>query len=323
MADQKTTPMMQQYLSIKEQHRDAILFYRMGDFYEMFLEDAEVASKVLEITLTSRNKNETAKIPMCGIPYRAAQGYIARLIESGHKVAICDQVEDPALAKGLVKREVVRVITPGMIVEDSFLDEKSNNYILNNIIMHGLSLLKKAIRLEPVERIPWVPFVGVHGAYLIGVDAEQYLKSAKNMVAGLSKAIELYKPDGIPVSFDLQLEAEILGCKLNWAKENPPAVVTHPLSEGVLLSSLKVPTAADDAAGFQFKRQFADSAAGWKRHIVHDRAVARRHKQADNIPQQNQTQRDTNCGDKIRFRGSYGRKHDGIMLINVPRVKSG
>jgi DNA mismatch repair protein MutS len=130
MADQKTTPMMQQYLSIKEQHRDAILFYRMGDFYEMFLEDAEIASRALEITLTSRNKNDTAKIPMCGIPYRAAQGYIARLIESGHKVAICDQIEDPALAKGLVKREVVRVITPGMIVEDLFLDEKANNYIL-------------------------------------------------------------------------------------------------------------------------------------------------------------------------------------------------
>ena len=111
--------------------------------------------------------------------------------------------------------------------------------------MHGLSLIKKAIRLEPVERVPWVPFVGVHGAYLIGVDAEQYLKSAANMISGLNKAIELYKPDGIPVSFDLQLEAEILGCRLNWAKENPPAVVSHPLSEGVLLSSLKVPTAKD------------------------------------------------------------------------------
>lgn len=111
--------------------------------------------------------------------------------------------------------------------------------------MNGLSLIKQAIRLEPVERVPWVPFVGVHGGYLIGVDAEQYLKSAPNMIAGLTKAIELYKPDGIPVSFDLQLEAEILGCKLNWAKENPPAVVTHPLSEGVLLSSLKVPTAKD------------------------------------------------------------------------------
>ena len=111
--------------------------------------------------------------------------------------------------------------------------------------MHGLSLIKQAFSLQPVQRVPWVPFVGVHGGYLIGVDAEQYLKSASNMVAGLNKAIELYKPDGIPVSFDLQLEAEILGCKLNWAKENPPAVVTHPLSEGVLLSSLKVPTAKD------------------------------------------------------------------------------
>jgi uroporphyrinogen decarboxylase len=111
--------------------------------------------------------------------------------------------------------------------------------------MHGLSLIKQAFSLQPVERVPWVPFVGVHGGYLIGVDAEQYLKSPANMVAGLTKAIELYKPDGIPVSFDLQLEAEILGCRLNWAKENPPAVVTHPLSEGVSLKSLKLPKATD------------------------------------------------------------------------------
>ncbi len=111
--------------------------------------------------------------------------------------------------------------------------------------MHGLSLIKKAFHLQPVERVPWVPFVGVHGGSLIGVDAEQYLKSAENMVAGLNKAIELYKPDGIPVSFDLQLEAEILGCKLNWAKENPPAVVSHPLTDGIQLSSLKLPTPKD------------------------------------------------------------------------------
>ncbi len=111
--------------------------------------------------------------------------------------------------------------------------------------MHGLSLIKKAMQLEPVERVPWVPFVGVHGGFLVGLDAEQYLKSSQKMISGLTKAIELYKPDGIPVSFDLQLEAEILGCKLNWAKENPPAVVSHPLSEGVLLSSLKLPTAKD------------------------------------------------------------------------------
>ena len=125
----KATPMIKQYLSIKEQYADAILFYRMGDFYEMFFEDAQVASRILEITLTSRNKKDEFPIPMCGIPYRAVKGYIARLIDHGHKVAICDQIEDPAAAKGLVKRDVVRVITPGMIVDDEFLDEKSDNYV--------------------------------------------------------------------------------------------------------------------------------------------------------------------------------------------------
>jgi DNA mismatch repair protein MutS len=122
--------MIKQYLSIKEEYPNAILFYRMGDFYEMFFEDAEVASRILEITLTSRNKNDESPIPMCGVPHRAAPSYIARLIEKGYKVAVCDQVEDPAKAKGLVKRDVVRVITPGMIIDNEFLDEKSNNYIL-------------------------------------------------------------------------------------------------------------------------------------------------------------------------------------------------
>lgn len=130
MATAKTTPMMQQYLSIKERYPDVLLFYRMGDFYEMFFEDAQLASRELEITLTSRNKNDETPIPMCGVPHRAAGGYIARLIEKGYKVAICDQMEDPKSAKGLVKRDVVRVVTPGMIIEDELLDEKSNNYIL-------------------------------------------------------------------------------------------------------------------------------------------------------------------------------------------------
>jgi DNA mismatch repair protein MutS len=130
MNSSKTTPMIKQYLSIKQAYADAILFYRMGDFYEMFFEDAEVASKLLEITLTSRNKKDDRPIPMCGVPVRAVQGYIVRLIEKGYKVAICEQTEDPAIAKGIVKREVVRVITPGMIVDDEYLDEKSNNYIL-------------------------------------------------------------------------------------------------------------------------------------------------------------------------------------------------
>lgn len=130
MSRSKTTPMIKQYLTIKERYADAILFYRMGDFYEMFFEDAEVASRILEITLTSRNKKDEFPIPMCGVPHRAAKGYIARLIDQGYKVAICDQIEDPAIAKGLVKRDVVRVITPGMIVDNEFLDEKSDNYLL-------------------------------------------------------------------------------------------------------------------------------------------------------------------------------------------------
>ena len=130
MSPPKSTPMIKQYLSIKEQYPDAILFYRMGDFYEMFFEDAQLASRVLEIALTSRNKNDESPVPMCGVPHRAAHGYIARLIDNGFKVAVCDQVEDPAKAKGLVKREVVRVITPGMVVENELLDASANNYVL-------------------------------------------------------------------------------------------------------------------------------------------------------------------------------------------------
>ncbi len=122
--------MVQQYLSIKQQYPDAILFYRMGDFYEMFFEDAKIASRILEIALTSRNKKDEDPIPMCGVPHHAAQGYIARLIERGFKVAICEQVEDPAKAKGLVKRDVVRVITPGVVVDTEILDPKSNNFLM-------------------------------------------------------------------------------------------------------------------------------------------------------------------------------------------------
>ena len=144
MNPSSATPMIQQYLAVKEEYPDAILFYRMGDFFEMFFEDAEKASKLLEITLTSRNKKADSPIPMCGVPYRAVQGYIARLIEKGYKVAICDQVEDPRTSKGLVKREVVRVVTPGMILENELLDEKSNNYVLSTVVENnriGLSYL--------------------------------------------------------------------------------------------------------------------------------------------------------------------------------------
>ncbi len=128
---QKLTPMMKQYLLIKEDHPDAILFFRMGDFYEMFFEDAKVASRLLDIALTSRNKNEADPVPMCGVPAKAAQAYIGRLLEHGKKVALCDQLEESSSAKGLVRRDVVRVITPGMIVESEYLDEKSENHLLS------------------------------------------------------------------------------------------------------------------------------------------------------------------------------------------------
>jgi DNA mismatch repair protein MutS len=129
--DRKTnTPMMEQYLSIKESHKDAILFYRMGDFYEMFYEDALKAAPILEIALTSRNRSENTPIPMCGVPCRAADTYISKLIENGLKVAICEQMEEASAAKGLVKREVVRIITPGMILNEKLLDKGANNFLL-------------------------------------------------------------------------------------------------------------------------------------------------------------------------------------------------
>ena len=123
------TPMMQQYQSIKRDYPDAILFFRMGDFYEMFNEDAQAASKILQIALTSRHKNQSNPVPMCGIPHHSANGYISKLVKQGKKIAICEQVEDPKLAKGLVKREVVRVITPGTVLEDHLLDPKSPHYL--------------------------------------------------------------------------------------------------------------------------------------------------------------------------------------------------
>ena len=121
--------MMHQYLRIKERYRDAILFFRLGDFYEMFFEDAETASRILDIALTSRNKNEDSAVPLCGVPYHSAEPYIRKLLDAGHKVAVCEQVEDPKTAKGVVQREVVRVITPGTVTSADALDARDNNFL--------------------------------------------------------------------------------------------------------------------------------------------------------------------------------------------------
>jgi len=125
------TPMMLQYLETKEKYQDCILFFRIGDFYEMFFEDAKLASKELEITLTGKDCGQEERAPMCGVPFHAADNYIAKLITKGYKVAICEQVEDPALAKGLVKRDVIKIVTPGTVTDTSMLDEKKNNYLVS------------------------------------------------------------------------------------------------------------------------------------------------------------------------------------------------
>ena len=123
--------MIKQYKAIKEKNRDKILLFRVGDFYEMFFEDAKIGAKELEIALTSRETGKGNHVPLAGFPYHALNSYLGRFIERGYKVAICEQVEDPKLAKGLVKREIVQVITPGTVTETALLQEKSNNYLVS------------------------------------------------------------------------------------------------------------------------------------------------------------------------------------------------
>jgi len=169
------TPMMIQYQEIKSQYQDSILFYRLGDFYEMFGPDALVAAKILEIALTSREAGRGTRVPMCGVPYHSADHYLKKLINKGYKVAICEQVEDPKECKGIVKREVVRIITPGTVLENSILEEKKNNYLISIVInkktfglaavdistgdfyateiLDAQSLINEILRFNPVECI--------------------------------------------------------------------------------------------------------------------------------------------------------------------------
>ena len=131
----RVTPMMEQYVEIKAANPDCLLFYRMGDFYELFFEDAEIASRTLGIVLTKRGKHQGADIPMCGVPVERSEDYLHRLITAGHRVAVCEQTEDPAAAKArgnksVVRRGVVRLVTPGTLTEDTLLDARANNYLL-------------------------------------------------------------------------------------------------------------------------------------------------------------------------------------------------
>jgi len=140
--------MLEQYLAIKGEYPDCLLMYRMGDFFELFFDDAEVAARELQIALTSRDKSSDRPVPMCGVPHHAITSYVAQLLDKGYKVAVCDQVENPKEAKGLVRREVTRVLTPGTVVEDVNLEAKQNNYLA-------------ALFWEPEERaggLAWIEF---------------------------------------------------------------------------------------------------------------------------------------------------------------------
>ena len=145
MIKKKETPLMKQYKQIKDENKDSILFFRLGDFYEMFFEDAKIASRELGLTLTSRNKEKGMKVPLAGVPYHSAAQYINRLVNKGYKVAMCEQVEDPKTAKGIVKREVVKIITPGTIIDIDSMDGKSNNYLL------GLKIDKEVSALAYID----------------------------------------------------------------------------------------------------------------------------------------------------------------------------
>ena len=133
------TPARKQYLRIKREHPNAILLFRMGDFYETFDDDASIVSKILDIALTSREMGKGQRIPLAGIPYHSLDSYLGKLVREGHKVAICEQTSDSTASKGIVDREVVRVVTPGTVVEDSILDIKTNNYLSSVIIQNDMA----------------------------------------------------------------------------------------------------------------------------------------------------------------------------------------
>ena len=146
------TPMMLQYLEIKKQYPDAFLFYRLGDFYEMFFDDAKAASKILELTLTGRDCGEAERAPMCGVPYHAADTYISRLVSKGHKVVICEQMEDPATAKGLVKRDITRIITPGTVTDNGLQALFGHSNPLHSLLFHLAQRRNQFLNLRELPR---------------------------------------------------------------------------------------------------------------------------------------------------------------------------
>ncbi len=189
------SPMMRQYMSIKEQHKDSILFFRLGDFYEMFFEDAKLVSEELDLTLTGKDYGQKERAPMCGIPYHSCEAYIARLVSKGYKIAMCDQIENPATAKGLVKREVVRVITPGTVMEESMLDESKNNYICSVFVSEKSDVSGIGFCDISTGELKVTEFVGSSDEIISSLKNELGKFSPKEiLVGGNIKFFELLKP---------------------------------------------------------------------------------------------------------------------------------
>src|SRR5699024_4487301 len=227
--DTKHTPMMEQYFEIKKDYQHEFLFFRLGDFYELFYEDAIKASQILELTLTSRNKNAKEPVPMAGVPYHSAQGYIDRLIEQGYKVAICEQVEDPKEAKGMVKREVVQVITPGTVMQGEAVHEDENNFLA--------AVLEK----EGVYALAYVDLTtGELRATILHSKAEVYSE-----IAGLEvKEVLYYEGESIDLRHEVQKRLETacsyLYKEVQILEEETSKELTHEVSDETILPVLKL-----------------------------------------------------------------------------------
>ena len=227
--DTKHTPMMEQYFEIKKDYQHEFLFFRLGDFYELFYEDAIKASQILELTLTSRNKNAKEPVPMAGVPYHSAQGYIDRLIEQGYKVAICEQVEDPKEAKGMVKREVVQVITPGTVMQGEAVHEDENNFLA--------AVLEK----EGVYALAYVDLTtGELRATKLHSKAEVYSE-----IAGLEvKEVLFYEGESIELRAELEKRLgtvfSYLDKEVQIMEEETFKELTHEVSDETILPVLKL-----------------------------------------------------------------------------------
>ena len=200
------SPMMQHYVKTKNENKDCILFYRLGDFYEMFFEDAEAVSKELELTLTGKDCGLKERAPMCGVPFHAADTYINRLVERGYKVAICEQVEDPKTAKGMVKREVVRVVTPGTNLNTQALDETKNNYIMAIVYLsnrYGIAIAdvttgdfmvteveKSRTLLDEIYKFSPAEIICNESFYMSGVDLEELKNHYRSIITLLGEDAE-------------------------------------------------------------------------------------------------------------------------------------